>query len=411
MKSINRIIFTLSLIFIFYSGFAQDSLNSKKKVTFNLKGFIRNDFWYDTRQEVTARDDLFNLFPKNESLDMHGKDINANGAFNILAIATRLTMGLSGPDAFKAKTSGVIEADFTGVSNDDVNGLRLRLAYAKLRWKHVELLFGQNWHPLFVEEAFPQVPALNTGAPFHPFIRNPQLCLSFFKGKSTLKIAAIAQRDNMSDGPKSTSSTYMRNSMVPDFHAQYQLKLGKNLTGIGADYKILRPQLSTPNSYQTYERIGSYAFMGFWKYENTKLFALIKAIYGQNLTEHLMVGGYAVATRDSFNFLQTYTPTNHLFLTGNIVYGKNLQVGLFGGYIKNYGTSSENIGEYFGRGNDIDHLYRVTAFSSIRANAFKVSLELEYTTAAYGKQDKHGVVQNWKEFSDLRTSLILMYIF
>ena len=199
--------------------------------------------------------------------------------------------------------------------------------------------------------------------------------------------------------------------MVPDFHLQYQFKSGKNLMGVGADYKYLRPLLSTQNSYQTYERIGSYAFMGFWKYENAKLFALIKAIYGQNLSEHLMVGGYAVATRDTFNFLQTYTPSNHLFLTGNIVYGKNLQFGLFGGYIKNFGTSAENIGIYYGRGNDIDHLYRVTVFSSIRANAFKVSLELEYTTAAYGKADKHGVVQNWKELSDLRTAVVLMYIF
>jgi hypothetical protein len=416
MKSFDRIFFTLTLIFIFFSGFAQDSNIHKEvsintKVTFKLKGFIRNDIWYDTRQELTARDDLFNLYPKNVSLDMHGKDLNANGSFNIIAIATRLNMALSGPDAFLAKTSGVIEADFTGVSNDDVNGLRLRLAYAKLRWKHAELLFGQNWHPLFVEEAFPQIPALNTGAPFHPFIRNPQICLSFFTGKSTFKFAAIAQRDNMSDGPKLTSSTYMRNSMVPNFHAQYQLKLGKNLTGIGADYKILRPQLATPKNYQTYERISSYAFMGFWKYENPKFFALLKAIYGQNLSEHLMVGGYAVATRDSFNFLQTYTPTNHLFLTGNIVYGKSLQYGLFGGYIKNFGTSSENIGEYFGRGNDIDHLYRVTAFGSIKVYAVKVQLEFEYTTAAYGTPDHQGIVKNWHEVSDFRTALVLMYLF
>lgn len=408
-KNCLAIISILLFLSICVPGFCQDSL--AKKVSFKLKGFVRNDFWYDTRQNVTSRDDLFNLFPKNISRDMHGKDINANGAFNIIAIATRLNLALTGPDAFKAKTSGVIEADFTGVSNDDVDGLRLRLAYAKLKWNHVELLFGQNWHPLFVEEAMPQVPALNTGAPFHPFIRNPQLCLSFFSGKSIFKIAAVAQRDNMSDGPKSTSSTYLRNSMVPNFHAQYQLKSGKNLLGMGADYKILRPMISTVKSYQTYERIGSYAFMGFWKYENPKFFALIKAIYGQNLTEHLMTGGYAVATRDSFNFLQTYTPTNHLFLTGNIVFGKNLQFGLFGGYIKNFGTSEENIGEYFGRGNDIDHLYRITAFSSIKANAFKASLEFEYTSAAYGKPDKHGIVQNWTEVANLRSSLILMYLF
>lgn len=411
LKSFVRTIYILLLLLIILPGFAQDTLNNKKQVTINLKGFIRNDIWYDTRQEVTARDDLFNLYPKNISLDKHGNDINSNGSFNIIAIATRLTMSLSGPPAFGAKTSGVIEGDFTGVTNDDVDGLRLRLAFAKLRWKHFELLFGQNWHPLFVEEAFPQVPALNTGAPFHPFNRNPQVCITLFNGKSVFKIAAIAQRDNMNDGPISTSSTYLRNSLVPDLHIQYQLKCGKNLTGIAADYKILRPQLSTQNSYQTYERIGSYAFMGFWKYENSKFFALIKAIYGQNLSEQSMVGGYAVATRDSFNFLQTYTPSNHIFLTGNFVYGKNLQIGLFGGYIKNFGTSAENIGIYYGRGNDIDHLYRITAFSSIRSNAFKVCLELEYTSAAYGTPDNHGIVRNFHEFADLRTAVVLMYIF
>ena len=409
MKSLNKTLYSLLLLLVIHPGFAQDSLN--KKITLKLNGFIRNDFWYDTRQAVTSRDDLFFLYPKNIMSDIHGKDINANGAFNIIAIATRMRLSLTGPDAYGAKTSGIIEVDFTGVSNDDVDGLRLRLAYAKLTWKHAEFLFGQDWHPFFIKEAMPQVQALNTGAPFNPFIRNPQLCLSLFKGKSTFKIAAIAQRDNMSDGPKAASSTYIRNAMVPNFNAQYQLKTKNNLFGVSADYKILRPQLSTSKSYQTYERIGSYAFLGFWRYEKNKFYALVKAIYGQNLSEHLMVGGYAVATRDSFNFQQTYTPSNHIFLTANLVYGKNRQIGLFGGYIKNLGTSSENIGEYFGRGNDIDHLYRVSAFASIIKNAFKVAVELDYTIAAYGTPDKHGVVQNWNEVSNFRPALVLMYVF
>ena len=71
IKNINKSIYSLLLLLLIHPGFAQDSM-SKKQVTFKLKGFIRNDIWYDTRQELTARDDLFNLFPKNKSLNMHG---------------------------------------------------------------------------------------------------------------------------------------------------------------------------------------------------------------------------------------------------------------------------------------------------------------------------------------------------
>ncbi len=56
---------------------------------------------------------------------------------------------ITGPDAFGAKTSGVIEADFFAQLNPNINLLRLRHAYVKFNWEHLEFLAGQTWNPLF----------------------------------------------------------------------------------------------------------------------------------------------------------------------------------------------------------------------------------------------------------------------
>ena len=93
----------------------------------------------------------------------------------MLSVQTRLVGKITGPDAFGAKTSGYIEAEFFGTSDADVNGFRLRHAYVKLNWTTTELLIGQFWHPMFITESFPEVVSFNTGAPFQPFNRSPQI--------------------------------------------------------------------------------------------------------------------------------------------------------------------------------------------------------------------------------------------
>ncbi|MCK7533463.1 MAG: hypothetical protein MZV63_21735 [Marinilabiliales bacterium] len=82
-------------------------------------------------------------------------DLNANPSFHILNIQTRIRGDISGPDAFGAKTSGAIEAEFFGTSESDLNGFRLRHAYVQMEWPKVTLLTGQYWHPMFITESFP----------------------------------------------------------------------------------------------------------------------------------------------------------------------------------------------------------------------------------------------------------------
>ena len=161
------------------SGMAQDA----KKFGIKFNGFVKSDIFFDSRQTIDAREGHFLLYPQNEYLDFNGADINAVSKFNILSIQTRLKGVITGPDALGAKTSGVIEGAFFGNIASDINGFRLRHAFVKLTWPKSELLVGQFWHPMFVTSCFPGTVSLNTGAPFEPFARNPQIRFSQKFGK------------------------------------------------------------------------------------------------------------------------------------------------------------------------------------------------------------------------------------
>ncbi len=406
----------LPLIFIAYSAItfcveANNEKDEEKNWGISLSGFIKSDYWYDSRQVVASRENLFLLYPDNKLLDIYGEDINASPQFNYSAITSRLIGEIKGPEAFGAKTSGVIEADFSGVTNADINGFRLRHAYGKLRWERSELLFGQFWHPMFVVEVFPNVISLNTGAPFQPFIRNPQISYTHYYDNFNLNITLLSQRDNSNDGPLGFDNTYMRNTLVPNMHLQLQYRGDKHVLGVAGDYKLLRPRLFSDSLVKTNETIGSYALMGYWKYSENDFKWQCKGIYGQNLTEHLLLGGYAVRTKDPENGIETYTPTNHAFFWGNVVYGKNIRFGFFGGYAKNLGTSHNNTGVYFSRGENIDYLYRIAPSVSFVSNTVKISTELEYTVAAYGEPDISGKIKNSEEVINIRGLLTIFYFF
>ena len=112
-----------------------------------------------------VKDTFCSILPP-ESKDQNGDDKNAVPNLNILAVQTRLKGTITGPDAFGAKTGGVIEAAFFGHSNSDVNGFRLRHAFLTLKWTNKTLLMGQFWHPMFVTDCFPGTVSFNTGMPF-----------------------------------------------------------------------------------------------------------------------------------------------------------------------------------------------------------------------------------------------------
>ncbi len=413
----NKVFLLTIFIFLANTSFSQDSTKtSKKKINIHTHGFIKSDYWYDSRQVVYARDGLFTLFPKGVVLDNKGNDINAIPSFNYSAITSRLNFKIDGLKAFGASTFAFIEADFSGMSNVSINTFRLRHAYLELDWKKSSLLLGQYWHPMFVSEVFPTVISLNTGAPFQPFIRSPQIRYTYRLKQLKIIAVALSQRDYSSKGPLGRSYTYLSNGLIPNLHLQIQYHKGKHLLGIAIDYKSLRPRLITDSNIITKSRVNSKAVMAFYKYKTSKVEFKTKVIYGENMTEDLMLGGYAVTNIDTATDRRNYSPTRDLFVWTNIIYHKkfkhfSLRPSLFIAYAKNLGTLSNTTNIFYATAPNIDKMYRIAPSISVKSGNTMFAFEWEYTSAFYGHIDDNATVSNAKPIANNRFIFTAFYFF
>jgi len=410
------------LVLLLIAGLAGLSAQTETKppvfgITFS--GFIKTDLIYDSRQTVSLREGHYLVYPKGESLDPAGEDINAASSFHMLSIQTRLQGKITGPDAFGAKTSGLIEAEFFGTADGDINGFRLRHAYVKLSWPKSELMIGQFWHPMFITDSFPDVVSFNTGAPFQPFNRSPQVRFTMKIGDWwSVSATALAQRDFVSNGPDGGSSAYARNAAVPEFNLNLQYRRTceagcENVFGIGGDYKRIRPRLSTTAGYATDAVLNDWAGMVYWKMKKSGFTVKAEAVYGQNLHHLTMMGGYAVAeVTDAARGEVTYAPTENLSLWGEFqTNGTTFQTGLFLGYSKNYGAGKDVIGPFYSRGADVDAVYRIAPRAVYNTGKIRLATEIEYTAAAYGKTGPDGKVGDAKWIGNLRVLGAVYYFF
>jgi len=401
------------------------SIKAQDESKFGIKfsGFVKNDIFFDSRQTVNIREGHFLLYPDSILKDSNGKDINAKQNFNILSIQSRLKGMITGPDAFGAKTSGVLEADFFGNENSnfsDVNGFRLRHAFVKMSWKKTEVLVGQYWHPMFIAESFPSVISFNTGSPFQPFSRNPQLRLTHKLGQLQFILCAYSQRDFTSTGPTGPSSKYIRNSGIPDGHFQIQFKpdSAEHQFNAGADYKILKPELYTTargKQFITNTTIGSFSGFVSAKMKFKSVTFKIYGVYAQNAYDLTMIGGYAVAAINDTStgnkkFTNLNTISSWLEVQTN---GKKIQYGLFAGYSKNLGSVDSVKSSIYARGSNIGYVYRIAPRIVFISGKLNIALEGEYTCAMYGivNGNKKGGVKDAKAVSNYRGLLAFIYNF
>jgi hypothetical protein len=397
--------------FISLSSFSQKD-TAKFGIKFN--GFVNSQIMYDTRQTVGGRETMLLLYPENKKADKNGNDINATPSFNQLSMITRLTANIFGPDVFNAKATALFEGDFTGQTNNDNNGFRLRHAYLKLRWQKSELLMGQYWHPFDVPEMIPNTIALNAGAPFHAFSRHIQLRYTQCFGKFKIIAVAASQRDYANDGPLGSSSVYLRNAVIPDLHLQLQYNINHHLFGIGGDFKMIQPRLLTDSNFKTDAKVRSLAAVGFAKLVFSKFDIKLQASCGENLSEHTMLGGYYEKSIDPKDGSIIYGNLQTANLWTDIATkGSNFSFGLFAGYTKNLGYSSKimNNGKFYGRGNNIDYAYRIAPRIYYTTGQLQFGSEFEYTAAAYGTPDTKGIVNNTAEYANLRVLLSATYNF
>ena len=378
-----------------------------------LYGFVGNDFFYNSRQNVELVDGVIQLFPKPVSPNSTNQDINASSQAEMLSVNTRLGIDITGAPILGAKSSGKIEADFAGFGTT-FYVFRIRQAYMKLNWDKTELLVGQTWHPLFGNVA-PTTFSANGGAPFQPFNRSPQV-----RVKQTLTntlsatAAAIYEMQYASIGSLGAAATnvYMKNAIIPDLFVGLENKTTHWTTGAGADMKTLNlgGGKVTSTSAVVYAQF------------NTKLLTVKgKAVYGQNLSDQLMLGGYGVSAINGTDTTYTNFKTASGWL--NVTYGTKIQVGILGGYSQNLGTSDNlslnTAGKYiiYGYGSStkpqsmMNKLFRIAPAVSYNLPNLKFGVEYDMTTATYGTIKNDGLVSTPENVINHRILASVMYIF
>ncbi len=388
---------------------------SSKNIKVDFSGFVRNDFIFDSRRNVCACDHLLEFYPLRPVYDNNGEDINDVANAHLLNTFSRMGTRFSGLQLGETVVSAYIEVDFTGFN--ETNGIRLRHAYTNFVFPKSTLLFGRTWHPTFIEKVYPSVLNENTGLPFQVFNRSPQLRFTYHLAKNIDFIAAAVYQFNYANmGPDGKTYTYQRNAAVPNLHGQLQYYTEHWTIGAAIDWKSIQPRTFTSGTegvFKTNEKLNTLAALAYVKYINDKVEFKAKTMYGQNVSESLLPGGYAVASVNPGTGAETYTPLNHIYNWINLTYGKKWKVGIFAGYLKNMGTSEAPLNIIYGMATDIDNIYKISPQLIYTKENFMLGYELSMTTAAYGdvNYSDYAKVVNTESVTNFRNMVSVAYSF
>ena len=373
-------------------------LEAQSAFSLDLHGFVNPHYYADSRSVVGGREDMMLFFPKPIDKDSLGRDINDGWQADMLAITARLGLRITGPDMLGAKTTGYVEGDFTGATNDNINTLRLRHAYIDMDWggRH-RLLMGQYWYAMVVHEIMPMTNPLNMGAPFHCYARQPQVRYEYHLNGFEAVVVAQWQLDNKSQGllygAEAKNTLFARHSLVPELNAQVRYRTGGLFVGAAVNAKTIQPIVPDPtgntHTSLTYSLFGSYRFDGFTVKAQTLL--------NNSLYEGCSLGGYLMLADSTFQDWHFNTVWLDIERTTG-----HWRPGLFLGYAKNadYGRHADAL-HTFGLGHNIEYLWRVQprlTYTTLTGLSFVG--EAEYTYAGYKEP-----------VGNLRLSLSIVYAF
>ena len=426
-----KTLFVAALMAMFFGG-----AKAQEKPSVKLYGFIRNYACFDTRESLTSNSEQFYYMPKDKFIDPNGKDINEQPNMMLLSITTRLGVNITGPEFLGSKTSAKIEADFAGFGTSNTV-LRIRQAYAKMDWEKNSVLAGQAWHPM-MGDMMPDVFSLETGAPFTPFSRSPQVRYDYKNKNFTLTATALYQFQYTSYGPDGASFNYARNAAVPELYFQAMYKNGGFMMGAGVDLLTLKPRQSytmgtpvnptdVPNgkdsngnptyTYKCYEDpVVSISPTVFASYKKGDWGVKGRFTYAQNAAHLSMISGYGV-TKIKDNGEQEYGTLNSLNGWIDITNKQQLKKGYltwcwFVGYTKNLGCNDDIVGPVYMRGEkNMDSMWRDALSILYTHNAMSVGLEWNSTTVAYGKADSRYKISDTHNVTNDRICLMLKYNF
>ncbi|MDA3930239.1 MAG: hypothetical protein PF541_14915 [Prolixibacteraceae bacterium] len=420
------ILFSLLLCF----GIQIKAQEAPTKTSLQFYGFIRNEFFVDTYKGIDGAHEQYYLLPVYVGKDANGDDINQQTSANMTALASRMGVNITGPEIFGAKSTANIEYDFGGIVASEPTLFRIRKAYVALKWEQSSVLMGQTWHPFWSGDIFPTVASLNTGAPFQPFNRSPQLRYDYKTGNFKLTGAALYQLQYVSPdmiegrSHQQTSTQAKRNAVLPEFVGNIEFRKESIVVGAGISHNLTKPKMKITNDagevYNAKETLTSMSYIGYIQYKKDKLKLQVKSVYGQNLKHLLMAGGYGIASRNGATGIETYTNYTNLTAYLNMVYGKKWQVGLLAGYGLNMGTQEAladmggGAAKTTGLFTNAQNFYRIAPHVALNVSKLRMVLEYERTSANYGVGGfnlSDGLYSETHTATNNRVVFMMMYFF
>ncbi len=414
MKKIGKIVAMVAIVTI-------GTIGTTRAQGFSLEwhGFVNPHYYADSRSVVGGREDMMLFYPKPVLLDSLGNDLNDGWQADMLAITARLGLKINGPEMLGAKTSAYIEGDFTGSTNATINDLRLRHAYIDMVWENrrtvkkgnqeFDLLFGrhrllvgQYWYPMVIHEIMPMTNPLNMGAPFHCYARQPQVRYEYyFLGIEAIAVASW-QLDNMSqgllNGAPASSTLFARHSLVPELNAQLRFR-GENIFfGAAVNLKTIQPMVQTTYTavQPSTDLYSSFSWSLFGKANLGPVTIKAQTLLNNTLYEGCSLGGYLMLADSTFQ--DWHFNTVWLDIERN---SGHWRPGLFMGFAKNLDYGNANFAHCFGRGHDIEYLWRIQPrLTYTTGTGLSFTGEAEYTRAGYDEP-----------VGNLRLSLSMVYAF
>lgn len=417
------LLIALAFSFSTISMLAQDKTTPQEpeKLTVKVGGYIRTETFYDTYRNTESRDGESYSYPLKKGLDAAGNDTNKISQFTMLGVQSRFKISVSGVSSLGAKVSGLIEADFMGMSDDSKFMTGLRHAYFKLDWENTQLLLGQYWSPMSIAEFSANTVLFSCGTTFQPNNRAVQTRLTYQVSPKIKLIGAImAYSTHRAVEPKYNNT--QRNSGLPVLEGQLQYgNVNEFFFAFTGGYKFLKPYLETVvngNKYEATRIVGSFHTQACLGYQLPNLSLKLQGNYGQNMTEFGLIGGYlpvagSANTQGEYDYTNIKTVTTWFDIETK---GKTFRPGLYIGYSENLGTDKDvNTAKQFitdfTRGADIRKLFRISPRFYYFSGPVDIGVEYIRNTAAYGTFGKRSVIGTQTPTANNRILVSIRYTF
>lgn len=344
-------------------------------------GFIRTYFAFDSRESLAGTEELFYFIPKDRNLNPDGEDLNAVPGFRFAALTSRLGLDILNVEAGGYKFGGRFEMDFFAGLNGStgVAQLRLRQAFVTVEKGPRKWKIGQAWHPFAAD--LPDIFSLDTGMPFGPFSRTPQVNFEWnYTGWGSITAAILWQMQYTSTGPEGAVANYIKYSCTPECYLGFNFKTEKSLFRIGGDVLSIKPRRYAGTKLVK-DRLTTFNAFAYAQTKADKWTFKGKLTYSNDGSHMNLFGGYGVNfinADGSWNYTATHTLSGWFTAMARL---GNWQPEILLGYVENIG-SMKGILHDPGTG-DLLYWEKANTPSSKAARAFRIQPELIYNIGKF----------------------------